>query len=211
LSQEWTSRVKCNQFPWDHCDRRLHAAYLFAGGRRNGSLLAQTLTAFPAPGETLGAELIFVRTRRAPAVPTADQESEGTRPNHMQHFTPPSRAVGPFADLTGGIVFYEHVTGMVSLLKAHVFEDAPISSVVAPGPSSRRSTARRCRDARPREAPAGSATRAQPSCPQRSRALWSRWATPGLGLSRALTQHRLARSRKRQRHRDVLAGAARRT
>jgi serine/threonine-protein kinase len=63
-------------------------------------------------------------------------------------FIPPEQAtgseVGPSADLYGaGIVLYElltgrdpfqHVTGVVSLLKAHVSEDAPIPSAIAPQP-----------------------------------------------------------------------------
>jgi serine/threonine-protein kinase len=76
-----------------------------------------------------------------PGLRTQDGTIMGT-----PRFIPPEQAtgseVGPSADLYGaGIVLYElltgrdpfqHVTGVVSLLKAHVSEDAPVPSAIAP-------------------------------------------------------------------------------
>jgi serine/threonine-protein kinase len=78
-----------------------------------------------------------------PGLRTQDGTIVGT-----PRFIPPEQAmgtvVGPSADLYGaGVVLYElltgrdpfqHVTGFVSLLKAHTSEDAPFPSAVAPQP-----------------------------------------------------------------------------
>jgi len=83
------------------------------------------------------------RGPQPPGVQTQDGAIVGT-----PRFIPPEQAmgreVGPPADLYGaGVVLYElltgrdpfqHVTGFTSLLKAHVLEDAPAPSTVAPQP-----------------------------------------------------------------------------